>query len=199
METPHRAPEAKLSADGRKLVVTGMAGISPLGNDWDEVSRTLKALESAVVRMDEGDASSTNVTDTLLPEIAIIGASQDLGTISGQPLKHLKSHGYKGALYPVNPRYSEVAGEKCYRSLDEVPETPDLVLILVNASRVTEMLRQCGAKGVPYVIIFSSGFSEVGGGGIERGTSTLFVGAPGTGKSTVAVQFAIAAAQRDER
>src|SRR5215213_278711 len=99
--------------------------------------------------------------------IAIVGASQDFITISGQPLKHLQSHGYKGKLYPVNPRYTEVGGEKCYPSLADVPETPDLVLILVNAARVTDMLRQCGAKGVPYVIIFSSGFSEVGGGGVE--------------------------------
>jgi acyl-CoA synthetase (NDP forming) len=99
--------------------------------------------------------------------IAIIGASQDFITISGQPLKHLQSHGYKGKLYPVNPRYQEVAGIKCYPSLTDVPETPDLVLVLVNASRVTEILRQCGVKGVPYVIIFSSGFSEVGGGGID--------------------------------
>ena len=99
--------------------------------------------------------------------IAIIGASQDFITISGQPLKHLQSHGYKGKLYPVNPRYPEVAGVKCYPSLAEVPETPDLVLILVNASRVAEMLKQCGAKGVPYVIIFSSGFSEMGGAGVK--------------------------------
>jgi acetate---CoA ligase (ADP-forming) len=99
--------------------------------------------------------------------IAIIGASQDFGTIQGQPLKHLQSHGYKGALYPVNPRYAEVAGLKCYASLTDVPETPDLVLILVNAARVADMLEQCGAKGVPYVIIFSSGFSEVGGGGVD--------------------------------
>jgi acyl-CoA synthetase (NDP forming) len=99
--------------------------------------------------------------------IAIVGASQDFITISGQPLKHLQSHGYKGKLYPVNPRYQEVAGIKCYPSLTDVPETPDLVLVLVNASRVTDILRQCGVKGVPYVIIFSSGFSEIGGGGID--------------------------------
>src|SRR5688572_10576678 len=99
--------------------------------------------------------------------IAIIGASQDFNTISGQPLKHLRSHDYKGNLYPVNPRYSEVGGLKCYPSLADVPETPDLVLILVNAARVVEILEECGKKGVPYVIIFSSGFSEVGGGGID--------------------------------
>jgi len=99
--------------------------------------------------------------------IAIIGASQDFITISGQPLKHLQSHGYQGKLYPVNPRYQEVAGVKCHSSLAEVPETPDLVLILVNASRVADMLQQCGKKGVPYVIIFSSGFSEMGGEGVK--------------------------------
>jgi acyl-CoA synthetase (NDP forming) len=99
--------------------------------------------------------------------IAIIGASQDLNTISGQPLKFLKSHGYKGTLYPVNPRYQEVAGVKCYPTLAQVPEVPDLVLILVNAARVADMLRECGVKGVPYVIIFTSGFSEMGGEGVK--------------------------------
>ena len=97
--------------------------------------------------------------------IAIVGASQDLNTISGQPLKFLKSHGYTGALYPVNPRYAEVAGVKCHARLADLPETPDLALILVNAARVPEVLRQCGEKGVPYVIIFSSGFAETGGTG----------------------------------
>jgi len=97
--------------------------------------------------------------------IAIIGASQDLGTISGQPLKFLKSHGYKGRLYPVNPRYPEVLGHRCYPSPAELPETPDLALIVVAAARVPDVLRQCGAKGVPYAIIYSSGFSEMGGEG----------------------------------
>ncbi|OGA54719.1 MAG: hypothetical protein A3F74_03060 [Betaproteobacteria bacterium RIFCSPLOWO2_12_FULL_62_58] len=99
--------------------------------------------------------------------IAIIGASRDLVTISGQPLKHLTSHHYKGRLYPVNPRYQDIAGVKCYASIADLPEAPDLVLVLVNASRVAGILRQCGAKGVPYAIIFSSGFSEVGGGGVS--------------------------------
>jgi acyl-CoA synthetase (NDP forming) len=97
--------------------------------------------------------------------IAVIGASREVQTISGQPLKHLQSHGYAGRLYPVNPRYREVGGLACYPSLTAVPETPDLVLVLVNASRVPQILRECGRKGVPYVVIFSSGFSEIGGAG----------------------------------
>ena len=99
--------------------------------------------------------------------IAIVGASRDLATISGQPLRHLVSHHYGGAIYPVNPKYPEILGVKCYTSLEALPETPDLVMILINAARVAATLRQCGRKGVPYAIIFSSGYSEVGGKGVD--------------------------------
>lgn len=85
--------------------------------------------------------------------VALIGASQDLITISGQPLSHLVNHGYGGKLYPVNPRYQDVLGHKCYPSIAELPETPELAIILINAARVADILEQCGKKGVPYVII----------------------------------------------
>jgi acyl-CoA synthetase (NDP forming) len=98
--------------------------------------------------------------------VALIGASQDLITISGQPLSHLVNHGYSGKLYPVNPRYQEILGHKCYPAIADVPETPDLAIILINAARVADMLEQCGKKGVPYVVIFSSGFSETGVEGV---------------------------------
>jgi acyl-CoA synthetase (NDP forming) len=98
--------------------------------------------------------------------IALIGASQDLITISGQPLSHLLNHGYSGKLYPVNPRYQEILGHKCYPSVADVPETPELAIILINAARVADILEQCGKKGVPYVVIFTSGFSETGGEGV---------------------------------
>ncbi len=59
--------------------------------------------------------------------IAIIGASQDLVSISGQPLNHLVSHNYAGNIYPVNPKYQDILGVKCYPSLAALPEVPDLV------------------------------------------------------------------------
>jgi acetate---CoA ligase (ADP-forming) len=98
--------------------------------------------------------------------IAIIGASQDMISISGQPLKHLVAHNYAGKLYPVNPKYQEILGVKCYPSLAALPEVPDLALVLINAARVADILRECGKLGVPYAIIFSSGFSETGGKGV---------------------------------
>src|SRR3954470_11714147 len=92
--------------------------------------------------------------------IAIIGASQDTVSISGQPLKHLLAHQYPGELFPVNPKYQEVLGVKCYPSLAALPKMPDLALVVINAKRVAGTLRECGKLGIPYAIVFSSGFSE---------------------------------------
>jgi acyl-CoA synthetase (NDP forming) len=97
--------------------------------------------------------------------IAIIGASTELGSISGQPLNLLIKRGYPGKLYPINPKYPELLGNRCYASVDELPETPDLALILVNAKLAIRMLEACGRKGVPFVIVFSSGYSEIGAEG----------------------------------
>src|SRR3990167_6846941 len=79
--------------------------------------------------------------------IAIVGASRDLATISGQPLKHLLAHHYRGAVYPVNQEYPDVLGIQCHASVEALPEAPDLVMVLINAARVAETLRQCGRKG----------------------------------------------------
>lgn len=94
--------------------------------------------------------------------IAIVGASQDMTSISGKPIRFLKAHGYKGIVYPVNPRYEEIAGFKCYPSLSKLPGVPDLVLIAVNYRRVLGVLDDCAAKKVPFVFIYSSGFAETG-------------------------------------
>jgi acetate---CoA ligase (ADP-forming) len=97
--------------------------------------------------------------------IAIIGASTELGSISGQPLNFLIKRGYPGTLYPVNPKYPQLLGRTCYPSVEALPETPDLALIVVNAKLAIRMLEACGRSGVPFAIIFSSGFSEVGSHG----------------------------------
>ena len=97
--------------------------------------------------------------------IAIIGASNDSKSISGQPMRFLMQHGYRGELYPVNPKYTEIDGVACHRSIAALPVAPDLALILVAARRVPDMLRQCGEKGVRFAIVYSSGFAEAGEAG----------------------------------
>jgi acetyltransferase len=68
--------------------------------------------------------------------IAVIGASQNLASVSGQPIAHLKATGYTGRIYPVNPRYQEVAGYRCYPDLASLPEVPHVVVIAVSAKGV---------------------------------------------------------------
>lgn len=94
--------------------------------------------------------------------IAVIGASQDLRKPNGIPLALLYMFGYKGAVYPVNPKYQTVSGLKCYPSLYEVPGPVDLAIVGVAAAQVMEVLNDCAARGVKAVVIFTSGFAEIG-------------------------------------
>lgn len=94
--------------------------------------------------------------------IAVVGASQDMASISGQPIAHLKAKGYAGAVYPVNPRYKEVAGYRCYPDVAALPEAPDVAVIAVGAKRVPEAIDALGRKGCSFAVILSSGFAEAG-------------------------------------
>jgi len=102
--------------------------------------------------------------------IAVIGASRDLRRIGGQPVKFLSTYGYPGKVYPVNPNYEEIAGLKCYPNARAIDGPCDVALIAVNARAVPDALRDCGAKGVRFAIVLSSGFRETGASGaaLER-------------------------------
>ena len=97
--------------------------------------------------------------------IAIIGASQDPAKIGGRPLHLLRRYGYAGQIYPINPRAAEVQGLKAYPSVMDVPEAPDLALIAVEAEKAPDAVEQCAARGVRGVVVFSSGFAELGEAG----------------------------------
>ncbi len=94
--------------------------------------------------------------------IAIIGASQDLTRISGQPIQALKNSGYKGPVYLVNPRYKELHGMACYPAAKAIGKPCDLALIAVPAPSVADAVRDCGAAKIPFAIILTAGFREAG-------------------------------------
>lgn len=97
--------------------------------------------------------------------IALIGASEKPGKLSGIILQNLLRVCYKGNLYPVNPSYNEVLGLKCFPSVTEIAGDVDLAIIAIPASNVPKVLRECGDKKIGSVIIVSSGFREMGGEG----------------------------------
>jgi acyl-CoA synthetase (NDP forming) len=100
--------------------------------------------------------------------IALVGASSNASSIGGQPLRFLTQFGYCGRVYPVNPKYSEINGLACYPDLCAVPDPCDLALIVVGARNVPAALDQCGARGIPFAIVLSAGFQEIGSRGAHN-------------------------------
>lgn len=97
--------------------------------------------------------------------IAIVGVSSDFNKLNGRTLKFLLDKGYAGTIFPVNPKYDEIAGIKCYASVADLPEPADLAVVAVPAKLVIDTVRQLGAADIPGAVIFSSGFGEMGAEG----------------------------------
>ncbi len=93
--------------------------------------------------------------------VAVVGATPELRS-GGHHLVTNLTLGYQGPIYPVNPKYHEVLGLKCYPSVREIDGPLDLALIFVPAQAVPQVLRDCVAKGLRGAILQSSGFAEAG-------------------------------------
>jgi acetyltransferase len=93
--------------------------------------------------------------------IAVIGASAREDSLGGQIITNLL-FGYKDAIYPVNPNYKEIKGLRCFPTVEAIPDSVDMAIVIVPAPAVPEMLAACGRKGIYRVIIESAGFSETG-------------------------------------
>lgn len=72
--------------------------------------------------------------------IAIVGASGDFSRFTGRTLKYLLKHGYPGKIYPINPKYKELAGLPCYPSISELPEAVDTAFIQIPRARAVDAL-----------------------------------------------------------
>ncbi len=109
---------------------------------------------------------STGLSTLFEPaSIAVIGASADPTRIGGRPLLGAINWGYKGKLYPVNPRYTEVQGLPCMPSVTSIGHAVDLAIIALPAEKVMDAMQECAEVGVRNALVFSSGFSELGGEG----------------------------------
>jgi acyl-CoA synthetase (NDP forming) len=98
--------------------------------------------------------------------IAIIGASDDIRRPGGYPLHALTANGYRGLVYPVNPRRAEINGKPCYPSVRSLPGPCDLAIVGVPAANVPAAIEDCGSAGIPFAIVLSAGFREIGAKGM---------------------------------
>ena len=94
--------------------------------------------------------------------VAIIGASQKTLSIGNVITKNLLKYGYKGPIYPVNPKTDDILGLKTYASILDTPGEVDVAHISIPAKFAPAAIEDCGKKGVKFVIINSAGFKEIG-------------------------------------
>jgi acetyltransferase len=100
--------------------------------------------------------------------VGVIGASNNPYSIGHIVLKNLAMYGFKGPIYPINPKERAIRSFKCFKSVLDVPDDIDLVNISVKNTLVPAVIKECGEKGVKFCIVHTAGFKEVGEEGIRR-------------------------------
>ncbi len=104
--------------------------------------------------------------------VAVVGASSDKKGLRGRILEVMLSHPFDGTIYPVSRSAAEVQGRKAYPSVAELPEVPDLAILIIPAEFVPDELERCGKAGVKAAVILTSGFAEEGDAG-QRAQAAL--------------------------
>ena len=103
-------------------------------------------------------------------KVAVIGASTKELSIGNRVIRNLIDFGFKGEIYPINPKADEIRGIKAFKSITDCPDNIDVVHMVIPAKFVPQAVEDCGKKGVKNIIINSGGFSEIGpeGEAIEK-------------------------------
>jgi len=94
--------------------------------------------------------------------VAIVGATKKANKIGNVLMKNFSEGKYRGGIFPVNPKYTQVMGLKCYSSVLEVEKKIDCVIIATPAATVPAIVEQCGKAKAGGVVVLSGGFEEVG-------------------------------------
>jgi acetate---CoA ligase (ADP-forming) len=94
--------------------------------------------------------------------VAVLGASPREAGHAGRLVANLDRTGYAGRVLPVNPKYDRIGRHRCYPSVLDIEEPVDAAYVLLPAARVVDAVTQCGAIGIPVVVVCTSGFAELG-------------------------------------
>ena len=97
--------------------------------------------------------------------VALVGASQEQLSVGMGPLFNLLGASFQGEVLPVNPKYGELLGLKCYPDLESIDPPPDLAILLLNQHLALQMAERAAKLGIPAVTIVAGGFREVRSGG----------------------------------
>jgi acetyltransferase len=97
--------------------------------------------------------------------VAVIGASEEQGSVGRTLLWNLLKSPFDGAIYPVNPKHSRILGAECYPGIGQTPDKVDLAVIATPAATVPSVIADCGQAGVRAAVVISAGFKETGPSG----------------------------------
>ena len=111
--------------------------------------------------------SERHALDTVFrpSSVAVIGATPRAGSVGHTVLANLAAGGFRGAIYPVNPKYKEIEGRACFPSIGTIPLRVDLAVVVTPAITVPGIIRECVAAGVGTAVVISAGFRERGAEG----------------------------------
>src|SRR5512145_3127831 len=104
--------------------------------------------------------------------VAVIGASERANSVGSVIFRNILDSGYKGRLYPINPKHESIHGIAAYKSIEDIGARVELAIIATRPKTVPDIVEQCGRSGIKNIIIISAGFSESGhtGAALERKT-----------------------------
>ena len=109
-----------------------------------------------------------NLDACLKPKtVAVIGASNKVGSIGYEVLHKITEYGFKGKVFPVNPKGGKFFGLDGYKNINDIKDPVDMAVIVVNAKFVMNTIDECHQKGVKGLVIITAGFKEIGGKGVE--------------------------------
>ena len=109
-----------------------------------------------------------DLTSLMRPKsVAVIGASNTPGKIGYAVVRNMISSGFKGSIYPINPKETEIAGLKAYPTVVDIGEPVDVAVMCVPAKASLSVAEDCGKAGVKHIIVITAGFKEVGKEGRE--------------------------------
>lgn len=100
--------------------------------------------------------------------VAVFGASDRPESVGANALQNLLKAGYKGKLYPINPKHDTVQNQACYPNIAELPEAPELAVIATPAHTIASIIQACGEKGVANAVILSAGFEDESGKRLQQ-------------------------------
>jgi hypothetical protein len=123
------------------VVLPGVRRPMALGFKTDEIRRVVSVGTRRPVSLHSGLRAALDPRS-----VAVIGASDNPHKVGGRPILYLQRHGFKGAIYPINPARTSVQSLKSYPEIGATPEAPELAIVAVAGDEALAAVEACAAR-----------------------------------------------------